>query len=52
MHVVVSEKSIILKFICRYKSFEAKNKDNLVETNLLLFVANSAIGNLSNLSSN
>ena len=35
----------------RYKPLEVKNKDNLVEVELLLFAVNFAIGNLSDQSS-
>ena len=34
------------KFICRYKLLKAKNKNNLVEAELLLFATNVAIYNL------
>lgn len=45
--VIVSKKSIILKFMHRYKLFETKNKDNLIVAKLLLFAANSTIDNFS-----
>ena len=41
------KKLTILKLIYRYKLFEVKNRDNLIEINLLLFAANFTIGNLS-----
>ena len=45
---MVSEKSTISKLMHRCKPLEAKNGDNLVEAELLLFAANSIIDNLSN----
>lgn len=43
--------SIILKLIYKYNPFEAKNRNNLIKTELLLFATNSDINNLSNYSS-
>ena len=33
--------------MCKCKFYEAKNRENLVDKKVLLFAANSAIGNLS-----
>ena len=40
--VVISEKSTTLKLIHRYKPLKVKIGDNLVEIELLLFIANFA----------
>ena len=48
---MVSEKSITSKLIHRYNPLKVKNKDNLIEAELLLCALNSTIGNLSNQSS-
>lgn len=45
---MIFKKTIILKLIYGYIFLKVKNRDNLVEVDLLLFIANSAIGNLSN----
>lgn len=44
---MVSQKSIILKLMRGYKPLEVKNKDNLIEVELLLFATNFTISNLS-----
>ena len=44
---MIFEKSTISKFIHGYKFLKAKNGDNLVDKELLLFTTNSAISNLS-----
>lgn len=38
--VVVSEKSTISKLIYKYKLFEVKNGDNLIDKKMLLFIVN------------
>lgn len=45
---MIFEKFIISKLIYGYKPHKRKNRDNLMEIDLLLFITNSAIHNLSN----
>lgn len=47
LQIMLFEKSMTSKLICKYRLFEIKNRDNLVKANLLLFTANFAINNLS-----
>lgn len=44
---MISKRLKISKFIYGFKLFEAKNRDNFIETELLLFAANFVISNLS-----
>ena len=46
MQVIVFKKSKILKLIRKCKFLKAKNKDNQVETQLLLFTTNFIINSL------
>lgn len=48
LQVMIFKKSIILKLIHKFKLFQTKNKDNLVKADLLLFIRNFIISNLSN----
>ena len=51
LQVLVSESSILSKFMQGCKALLAKNRESLVDADLLLLAKNSAITNFSNLSS-
>ena len=48
LKVLLFKKFIILKFMCRYKLFIVKNRNNFIKTYLLLLITNSIIINLFN----